>query len=133
MTSQQYSVLCTDTEVGSQCVCFTARNAATRNDVSVESVRPPSPPRPLFPSIVPPFCCRRPFHSLLCSLPHSRAKAHLKRQREFLYEEDKIPPDDVKTDTHGVVLWSTLPEPARCARWEGESEGRGLVGCANFT
>ncbi|CBJ33046.1 conserved unknown protein [Ectocarpus siliculosus] len=40
-------------------------------------------------------------------------EAHLSRQREFLYEESKIPPGDVKTDSHGVVLWSTLPEPAR--------------------
>eukprot|EP00903_Cladosiphon_okamuranus_P010992 g10381.t1 len=40
-------------------------------------------------------------------------EAHLKRQREFLYEDDRITPDDVKTDTHRIVLWSTLPEPAR--------------------
>ncbi len=49
------------------------------------------------------------------SLRWALAKAHLKRQREFLYEEDKISPEYVKTDTHGVVLWSTLPEPARQA------------------
>lgn len=40
-------------------------------------------------------------------------EAHLKRQRDFLYGENEIPPEGVKTETHGVVLWSTLPEPAR--------------------
>lgn len=56
--------------------------------------------------------CPPPFWppSLLRSLTR---KAHLNRQREFLYEENKIPPAEVKTDSHHVVLWSTLPEPAR--------------------
>lgn len=75
--------------------------------LSIPPIMPLSSPRPLHSPIHPVPCC--------CF-----DQAHLKRQRDFLYGENEIPPEGVKTETHGVVLWSTLPEPARCAGRVGE-------------
>lgn len=40
-------------------------------------------------------------------------QAHLKELREHVNEADRIYRLQMKTETHNVVLWSSLPEPAR--------------------